>query len=187
MSYEPSGIKDYITLQFHAATVTEPGFARTYDIPINSYLNHNGSEYCLVSCENLDLVFGSNKRPFILTIEGVCNSYDTGNPSSESSSASTNIANIREGSIIAAAAAPNRATGSVSASGNKYAHRFTKNNVEYKMRARPGQIKIHTYNFNTAGRTIVKNCTGSFTLCFEYLSRKKVLDQELASSYTPAF
>ena len=178
--YEPTGIKDYMTLGFNDHTARDSDFTRIYDIPISAYLNHNGSEDCLVSCTNFDVVFQGNKRPFILAIEGVQNSYNTGSPSSATGLLFPN--NVIKGGIIANCQAPNNG-----GAGNRYAHRFRKNTLQYKMLARPSQIKIHSYNYNSNGRVIVKNVTGSFTLCFEYLSRKKVLDQELASSYTPAF
>ena len=168
--YEPTGIKDYITLGFSDHIARDSDFTRTYDIPSSAYLSQNGSEYCLVSCTNFDVVFQGNKRPFILEIEGVENSYRAKNSQSGGRG------------IIANVQAPSNGGG-----GNRYAHRFGKNTIQYKMRARPRRIKIHSYNYNSSGNVIVKNVTGSFTLCFEYLSRKKVLDQELASSYTPAF
>ena len=167
--YEPTGIKDYITLGFSDHIARDSDFTRTYDIPSSAYLSQNGSEYCLVSCTNFDVVFQGNKRPFVLEIEGVQNSYRVGKSSSGGMG------------IIANVQAPDNGGGS------KYAHRFGKNTLQYKMRARPRRIIIHSFNYNSTGRLIVKNVTGSFTLCFEYLSRKKVLDQELASSYTPAF
>ncbi len=168
--YESTGIKDYITLGFTDYTTRDDDFTRTYDIPSRAYLNQNGSEYCLVSCANFDVIFQGNKRPFILEIEGVQNSYRA----SHSTSA--------DRGVIANVQAPSNGGG-----GSKYAHRFGKNTIQYKMRARPRRIKIHSYTYNSTGRLIVKNVTGSFTLCFEYLSRKKVLDQEVESSYTSAF
>ena len=253
--YEPSGIKDYMTLELDEATIIESDYSRTYDIPSSAYLNHTGSEYCLVSCEHLDVIpirtetfivtigpshgsvtktvtitgysdiegpsvltkdnranthyafdtfdividgnnitatrtdstngwgmnlqmyctalYVGNKRPFILSIDGVQNSWCTSNPSSSSSGSHTNPL---KGSLIA----------NVSP---KYTHRFTKNTLKYKMCARPCQIKVHPYNFDSSGIISAKDMTGSFTLCFEYLSRKQVLAQELKlkPSYTSAF
>ena len=168
--YEPTGIKDYITLGFSDHTARDSDFTRTYDIPSSAYSSQNGSEYCLVSCTNFDVVFQGNKRPFYLEIEGVQNSYRAGHSSSGGRGLIANVQSPNNGG-----------------SGSKYAHRFGKNTLQFKMRARPSQIKIHSYTYNSTGRVVVKNVTGCFTLCFEYLSRKKVLDQELASSYTPAF
>tara|TARA_R110002153_G_scaffold57414_1_gene157935 strand:- start:22 stop:546 length:525 start_codon:yes stop_codon:yes gene_type:complete len=168
--YESTGIKDYITLGFNDYTTRDSDFIRTYDIPSSAYLSQNGSEYCLVSCTNFDVIFQGNKRPFILEIEGVQNSYRAAHLTSAGRGL---IANVQ---------APNNGS-----AGSKYAHRFGKNTLQFKMRARPSQIKIHSYTYNSSGRLIVKNISGSFTLCFEYLSRKKVLDQEVESSYTPAF
>ena len=168
--YEPTGIKDYITLGFSDHIARDSDFTRTYDIPSSAYLSQNGSEYCLVSCTNFDVIFQGNKRPFILEIEGVQNSYRAAHSTSG------------DRGIIANVQAPNNG-----GDGSKYAHRFGKNTLQFKMRARPSQIKIHSYTYNSTGRLIVKNVTGAFTLCFEYLSRKKVLDQEVESSYTPAF
>tara|TARA_R110001606_G_scaffold270352_1_gene418828 strand:- start:167 stop:736 length:570 start_codon:yes stop_codon:yes gene_type:complete len=184
-NYEQSGIKDYITLEFGEATITESDFSRTFDIPSSAYLNQNGSEYCLVSCEHLDVIFVNNNKPFILSIEGVQNSWCTSNPSS-SLVQQANAEVI--GALIASVSSPFRAdSGGFQGGGSQYTHRFTKNTLKYKMCTRPRQIKLHTYTYNNAGRISIKNVTGSITLCFEYLSRKQVLAQELKSSYTPAF
>ena len=186
-NYEQSGIKDYITLEFHEATITESDFSRTYDIPRSAYLNQNGSEYCLVSCEHLDVIFVSNNKPFVVSIEGVQNSWCSSNPSS--SLVGIYYLNRMVGSLIASVSSPFRAgnTGGFQGGGSQYTHRFTKNTLKYKMCACPCQIKLHSYTYNSGGRLRTKDMTGSITLCFEYLSRKQVLDQELKSSNTPAF
>jgi hypothetical protein len=185
-TYEQSGIRDYITLEFHEATILNSDYSRTYDIPSRAYLNHNGSEYCLVSCEHLDVIFVGNNKPFILSIDGVQNSWCTANTSSSLLTGSI-INNRMEGALIASVSSPFRAeSGGFQGGGSQYTHRFTKNTLKYKMCARPCQIKLHSYTYNNSGRFRVKNVTGSVTLCFEYLSRKQVLDQELKSSNTPA-